>query len=138
MASTTRTVSNVRIALADPSPELTQVHWTALSLAALTGFIHLYLYTTEDWLPFLLAGAGFVGAIGLFFSLRSFRRPIYVVGVLFTLAQIVGYVLFPMGPVWLGVFDKAVQVALVLVLGYLFVASGRRSPVEVTERAARA
>lgn len=138
MASTTRTVSNVRIALADPSPELTPVHWTALSLAAVTGFIHLYLYTTEDWLPFLLAGAGFVGAIGLFFALRSFRRPIYVAGVLFTLAQIVGYVLFPMGPVWLGVLDKAVQVALIIALGYLFVAGGNRSPADATERARRA
>lgn len=138
MASTTRPVSNVRIAMADPSTELTPVHWTALSLAAVTGFIHLYLYTTEDWLPFLIAGAGFVGAIGLFFALRSFRRPIYVAGVLFTLAQIAGYVLFPMGPVWIGVLDKAVQVALIVALGYLFFSSGSRSPVEVTERAMRA
>lgn len=106
---------------------LTPVHWTALGLAAVTGVIHLYLYATDDWLPFLLAGAGFLGAIGLFFALKRYRRPIYLAGIVFTAAQMVGYLLLPMGPLWLGVLDKAVQVALVVALGYLFVADGGRT-----------
>lgn len=132
MATTQATIEPTPVATSTASPSLTPVHWGALGLAAVTGAIHLYLYVTDDWIPFLLAGAGFFGAIGLFLALRRFRRPIYVAGVLFTLAQIAGYLAFPMGPVWLGVLDKAVQVALILALCYLFVADGRRS------RAARA
>ena len=110
------------------TPGLTPVHWTALSLVAVTAATHLYLYVTMGWLPFLLAGAGFVGALGLFFVAPSYRRPLYVAGILFTVAQIVGYVLLPMGPLWIGVLDKVVQAALVVVLGYLFVADRARPP----------
>lgn len=131
MATSTPTDSKTRLPVTARTASLTPVHWTALGLAAITGVLHLYLYATEDWLPFLLAGAGFIGAIGLFFLLRNYRRPIYLAGVLFTAAQIVGYVLFPMGPLWLGLLDKGVQVTLVVTLGYLFVAGdGRSAPVE--------
>ena len=137
MATNYPTESKTQVPVSSPNSSLTPVHWTALGLAAATGAIHLYLYTTEDWLPFLLAGAGFVGAIGLFFALKSYRRPIYVAGVLFTAAQIGGYLLFPMGPVWLGVLDKVVQVALVVTLGFLFVADGARSPSVERESTSR-
>lgn len=113
------TKQTTQVTLANPDTSLGPVHWVALSLAAVTGVIHLYLYVTDSWFPFLLAGAGFVSVIGLFFLLKEYRRPIYLVGVLFTVAQILGYLLFPMGPLWLGVFDKAVQVALIVALGYL-------------------
>lgn len=137
MASNNPTVPTTRIGLADPTPSFTWVHWTALSLAAVTGAIHLYLYVTEDWLPFLLAGAGFMGAIGLFLILKRYRRPIYVAGVLFTGIQIVGYLLFPMGPLWLGMLDKGVQVGLMIALGYLFVTTGGRRTTGEVESVAR-
>ncbi|WP_416838900.1 hypothetical protein [Haloferax sp. DFSO52] len=119
--------------------ELTPIHWTAIGLAAITGVIHLSLYVTDDWLPFLFAGVGFLGAIALFVVLPRHRRPLYVAGMLFTASQIVGYLLFPMGPLWLGVLDKAVQIALIVVLGYLFVVETRhtsasRLSAEVTRR----
>ena len=108
------------------------VHRLALGLAATTGVVHLYLFVTDSWLPFLLAGAGFLGAVGLFLALPGYRRPLYVAGVLFTLAQVAAYLLVPMGPVWLAVLDKTVQVALVLALGYLFVADGARAAAGAT------
>lgn len=106
---------------------LTAVHWFALGLAAVTGAIHLYLYVTDSWLPFLLAGVGFFGAVGLFLALPRFRRLVYVAGVPFTAAQVAAYLQFPMGPLGLAVLDKVVQVALILALGYLFVVDGRRA-----------
>lgn len=115
---------------------LTTAHRTAVGLTAVTGALHLYLYVTEDWLPFLLAGAGFLGALALFVVLQTHRRPLYAAGVLFTAAQVVGYLLFPMGPFWLGVADKAVQVALVATLGYLFLVDDRHSPAVAAEPAA--
>jgi hypothetical protein len=106
---------------------LSWIHWLALSLVAVTGVIHVYLFTTESWLPFLMAGLGFLGALGLFFVVESYRRVLYVGIALFTIGQIVGYLLLPIGPVWLAALDKAVQVALVVALAYLFVADGRQT-----------
>lgn len=99
---------------------LEPLHWLAIVLAAATGAIHLYLYTTEDWLPFLLAGVGFFGAIVLLIVLPGYRRWLYPLGILFVLVQIVGYVFLPLGPLWLGILDKVIQVALILVLVQLF------------------
>jgi hypothetical protein len=130
MASKQITAERTSVAVTTPDTALSWVHWTALGLAAVTGAIHVYLYTTEDWLPFLYAGAGFLAAIGLFFLLAGYRRPIYAVGVPFTVAQIVGYAMFPLGPLWLGVLDKAVQVALVVALVALFVTERRGSQEE--------
>lgn len=125
MASTQATVSEA--SLATPTSSLTMVHWGTLSLAAITGVIHLYLYVTESWLPLLLAGAGFFGAIGLFFLLKDYRRYLYLVGIPFTVAQIGGYLMFPMGPIELAVIDKTVQVAFIVALGYLYVTERKQT-----------
>ena len=106
---------------------LRPLDWVAILLAAGTGVIHLYLFTTEDWIPFLLAGLGFFGAIGLLFVLPGYRHYLYVVGVLFVISQIVGYLLLPLGPAWIGYLDKAVQVLLILVLAQLYRTSGERA-----------
>lgn len=103
---------------------LRTLDWIAVVLAVATAVIHLYLFTTEDWLPFLLAGAGFLGAIGLLVALPRYRHWLYPLGALFVLSQIVGYLLLPLGPLWIGVLDKAIQVTLVLVLVQLFRSSG--------------
>lgn len=95
------------------------LHWAGIVLATVTAVVHLYLFAIEDWLPFLLAGVGFLVAVGLLvFNVR--RAYLYPAGIAYTVAQIVGYLLLPLGPLWLGVLDKAVQVALVAVLGYLY------------------
>lgn len=125
MASTQATVSEA--SLATPTSSLTTVHWGTLSLAAITGVIHLYLYVTDSWLPFLFAGAGFFGAIGLFFLLKDYRRYLYLVGIPFTMAQIGGYLMFPLGPIELAVIDKVVQVAFIVALGYLYVTERKQT-----------
>jgi len=126
MSSIQTTDSQTRVTAVVPAESLSATHWLALGLVAVTGIIHVYLFVTESWLPFLLAGVGFLGAIGLFFVVKSYRRVLYAGIALFTLGQVVGYLLLPIGPVWLGVLDKAVQIALVAVLASLFVADGRQ------------
>ncbi|WP_224333364.1 hypothetical protein [Haloprofundus halobius] len=61
----THTRSIARIALASRDEPLTRLHWTAVGLAATTGFVHLYLYWVQGFVPFLLAGLGFLGAVAL-------------------------------------------------------------------------
>ena len=97
-------------------------HWVGIVAALVSGAVHLYLGVA--FLPsglgvsFLLAGAGFVGAVVL--VLVDYRRRlVYAVGVPFTLVQIVlWYVLnfgsggFPGEVGTLGAVDKVAQVAL--------------------------
>lgn len=127
MSNIQTTDSQTRTTVTVTTGALSWIHWLALSLVAVTGVIHVYLFTTESWLPFLMAGLGFLGALGLFFVVESYRRVLYVGIALFTIGQIVGYLLLPIGPVWLAALDKAVQVALVVALAYLFVADGRQT-----------
>lgn len=108
---------------------LTAIHWLVILLAAITGAIHLYI--SIDALPgglgiaFVLAGLGFFGAIVLFLYTRGrYRRWLYIVGIPYTLVQIVLYYVYN-EPASLAdmatvdVLDKVVQVVLVLVLVYL-------------------
>ena len=98
---------------------LTGAHWAAIGLAATTGLVHLYLFWSQEFLPFLLAGLGFFGAIALLLvGIR--HRFLYLAGVLYTLAQMGGWVAAGMPDFWLGVFDKIVQLALIVVLVYLY------------------
>ena len=104
------------------------IHWVAIVLAAVTGLVHVYLYTTQGFLLFLLAGLGFFGAIGLLLILPSLRKWLYGVGVPYTLAQIVGWYTMEQ-PASLGdistlaLADKTVQIALIAVLLLLFLRS---------------
>jgi hypothetical protein len=106
---------------------LTTLEWVGIVLAAITGVVHLVIST--GFLPeplgisFLLAGLGFLGAIVLVL-LGYRRRTVYAVGIPYTAVQIVLWyvlnfdgvsdMLETAGP--LGVLDKAVQIAFVLVL----------------------
>lgn len=99
---------------------LRTLDWIAVVLVALTGAIHLYLYAVEGWLPFLLGGLGYAGAIVLLFVLPGYRRYLYVAGILFAGLHIVGYFLQPLGPAWIGYLDKAIEIVLVLVLVQLY------------------
>jgi hypothetical protein len=63
-------------------------HWLLGGLAAVTGVIHLYLYVEQGFLPFLLAGVVFLGAIvAMLFNV--YRRVVYALGIPFTAGQIV-------------------------------------------------
>ena len=108
---------------------MTGMHWAAAALAAATGVVHLYLYAAQAFLPFLFAGVVFLAAI-LGMLLLPYghvaRRAIYALGVPFTAGQIAAWYLAGMPDFALGVADKAVQVALILVLIGLFRAEMRR------------
>lgn len=108
---------------------LTAVHWAAMSLATVTGIIHLYLYGTQSFVPFLLAGLGFLTAAGLMLTTFD-RRVLYLGGIPFTMAQIGAWISLGMPDFQLGVVDKTIQIALICCLAYLFVRdrSERKAP----------
>jgi hypothetical protein len=99
---------------------LSATHWLALGLVLVTGVIHVFAGLVEGRIPVLLAGVGFLGAAGLF--LMDFRRTLlYLVGIVFTGIQIPLWYVAKAGeytPV--GYADKAIQVALIIVLAYLY------------------
>lgn len=111
---------------------MTAVHWVAAALAATTGVVHLYLYWAQEFLPFLLAGLGFFGAVALLVAGVN-RRLLYAIGVPFTASQIAVWVIQDMPEFALGVADKTVQVALILALGYLFVTEWRSRGARKTD-----
>lgn len=98
---------------------MTAAHWLAAGLAAITGTVHLYLYLNEGFIGFLVASVVFYAAI-IAMALNVYRRVIYALGVPFTAGQIVLWYLQGMPSFELGVVDKAVQVALIVTLIYLF------------------
>lgn len=103
----------------------TGMHWLAVVLAAVTGAVHLYLFATQGWIPFLLAGLGFFGAIGLILTLPAYRPWLYLTGIPYTLAQMVGWYVVEQ-PAGLGdvsglaAFDKLVQILLIVLLVLLY------------------
>ena len=101
---------------------MTRVHWLAMTALGITGVIHVYLFATQGFLPFLLAGLGFFGIIaGILVTRRGgmLRSAVYVLAIPFTLAQIGAWVAVGMPDFYLGVADKIVQIVLIAVLGYL-------------------
>jgi hypothetical protein len=119
---------------ANRAGSLTRLQWLAVALVVVTGVLHVYAGVIEGRLPVALAGAGYAGALVLFF-LDYRRRLLYLVGIPYTAVQI---------PLWLvakseyGVVDyvdKAVQVVLILVLVYLYL-DARSESTENTAPAA--
>lgn len=113
--------------------------WLGAVLAAVTGVIHVYLFTTEGTFLFLLAGLGFFGAVLLLPATQgTYRLLLYGAGVLYVLVQILGYYTLqrPDGLEAMrtaAIVDKTAQVALVVLLIVLFVrrwraAAAGRSP----------
>ena len=111
---------------------LRPIHWIAVALAAITGAIHLglgLLFVTDSLgVPFLLAGAGFFGAIGLFL-VGYRRRLLYLLGVPYAAAQIALWLLInrptPGTVTPVEAIDKLAQVALIVVLAYLYATRSR-------------
>lgn len=108
---------------------LRPIQWVAVALAAITGTVHLglgLLFITDPLgASFVLAGAGFFGAIGLFL-VGYRRRLLYLVGVPYTATQIVLWYLLnrptPGAVTPVEAVDKLAQVALIGVLAYLYAA----------------
>lgn len=102
---------------------MTPVHWATAGLAAITGVVHLYLFATTAFEPFLFAGAVFMAAIlGMLVIPYGHiaRKALYALGVPFTMGQIVAWYVIDGQFTALAVGDKLVQVALILALIYLF------------------
>lgn len=116
---------------------MTGARWAALVLAAITGGVHLYLHWTQSFVPFLLAGIGFLAMAALVPTTFD-HRLLYLGGIPFTAMQIVAWVQLGMPDFQLGVADKTVQVLLICLLAYLFVSERRsdaaaRTDVETPE-----
>ncbi|WP_338727210.1 hypothetical protein [Haladaptatus sp. DJG-WS-42] len=105
---------------------LTWLHWVTAALAAVTGLVHIYLYTVNFPLPFLFAGIVYFAAIIAMF-LNIYRRLLYAIGIPFVAGQIALWILAGTPNFTIGVFDKVVQVLLLVALGYLIYT--RDSPV---------
>lgn len=103
---------------------MTPLHWLGVLLAVITGVLHLVLGVSFGLsgfgISFVVAGIGFlVGAAAILVDYR--RRLVYLLGIPFTLGQIVAwYVVNAPEFSPLGLFDKAVQVAFVVVLVVLY------------------
>jgi ABC-type amino acid transport system permease subunit len=107
---------------------VTSVHWVAVALAVLTGVIHVYVGAVRGRPSLLLAGLGFFGGIGLFLNGYR-RRPLYVVGIVYVLIQIVIWTIVNAGEyTTIGIVDKGVQLMLVGLLAYLSVTNDRSGP----------
>ena len=106
--------------------------WLAAFLAVITGGVHLYLYWTQSFIPFLLAGLGFLTLAGLMGTTFD-HRLLYLGGIPFTLMQIVAWVQLGMPDFMLGVADKTVQVALIGLLAALYVSERRSTAAKRTQ-----
>lgn len=108
---------------------VTPTHWIGIAFAIMTGIIHLWL--AAEFLPdpmgwgFLIAAIGF--ALGSYLVLANYRRStLYLVGIPFTAGQIVLWwvvndiTVSDLTEPGIGVFDKVVQVALILILIRLY------------------
>lgn len=100
--------------------KMSWAHWLAASLATITGAVHLYLFVDQAFPPFLFAGVVFLGAV-VAVLLNVYRRLLYVLGIPFTAGQIVIWAAQGMPDMEIAMFDKPIQVLLILVLVYLFV-----------------
>lgn len=100
--------------------KMSGTHWLAAALATATGVIHLFLYWDQGFVPFLFAGVVFLGAVGALL-LNVYRRLLYALGIPFTAGQIAIWAAQGMPDMDIAIFDKPIQLVLILVLGYLFV-----------------
>ena len=110
------------------SETLTPLHWAGIALALVTAGVHLVLGVgfLPHWMgaAFLAATAGFLAGVWLVVTDRR-RRLVYLLGIPFTVAQIVLWYALnrPEGLDALGaaeVVDKVAQVALIVVLVLLY------------------
>jgi hypothetical protein len=98
---------------------LTQLQWLAVALVVVTGVLHVYAGIVEGRIPVTLAGVGYAGALALFFFDYR-RRLLYLTGIPYTAVQFPLWIVAKSEYGMVDYVDKAVQVALILVLIYLY------------------
>ncbi|MFD1600333.1 hypothetical protein [Halobellus rarus] len=98
---------------------LTQPQWLAVALVVITGVIHVYAGIVEGRIPVAFAGVGYAGALVLFFFDYR-RRLLYLIGIPYTAVQFPLWIVAKSEYGMIDYVDKAVQVALILVLIYLY------------------
>ena len=98
---------------------LTQLQWLAVVLVVVTGVLHVYAGIVEGRIPVTLAGVGYAGALILFFFDYR-RRLLYLIGIPYTAVQFPLWIVAKSEYGMVDYVDKAVQVALILVLIYLY------------------
>ena len=130
--STTNYIKNNTTGIRPALGSMGTKHWGAVALAAITGGVHLYLYATQSFIPFLLAGVGFLTLAGLMGTTFD-HRLLYLGGIPFTVMQIAAWIQLGMPDFALGVADKTIQVALIGLLAYLFVSERRSKAAERTQ-----
>jgi hypothetical protein len=114
----TQNTAGSGLALATDS--MTPLHWIGVVLAVITGVLHLGLGASFGLngfgISFIVAGIAFlVGAAAVLVDYR--RRLFYLLGIPFTLGQVVAwYAVNAPSFSPLGLLDKVVQVAFVVVL----------------------
>jgi len=112
--------------LAPRMDSLGSLHWVGILAALTSAAIHLFLgvrlVPSGMGISFVLAGLGFLGAVGLVL-IDYRRRAVYAVGIPFTLVQVVLWYLvnfangpksFPADVGALGAADKVAQLVLVV------------------------
>ena len=106
--------------LSPATESMTPLHWAGVVLAVVSGVLHLGLGASFGLngfgISFVVAGVAFlVGAAAVVVDYR--RRLFYMIGIPFTLGQVVAwYVVNAPSFSPLGLLDKAVQLAFVVVL----------------------
>jgi hypothetical protein len=103
---------------------MTTLHWAGVVLSLVTGGVHFYLaalFVPEGLgIAFLVAGVGYLVGVGAI--LVDFRRRLfYLLGIPFTLGQIVAWYAangLDLSPT--SVIDKVAQVLLIVVLVQLY------------------
>ena len=98
---------------------LTQLQWLAVAFVVVTGVLHVYAGIVEGRIPVALAGVGYAGALVLFFFDYR-RRLLYLIGIPYTAVQFPLWIVAKSEYGMVDYVDKAVQVALILVLIYLY------------------
>lgn len=99
--------------------EVNSAHLAAIGLVLLSAAIHFYLFLQHSEVQMLLAGLGFLGAVGLFFAGVS-RRLLYLLGLPYVAVQLVLW--YSAGMPHLhsyGLLDKIAQVLLIGTFSYL-------------------
>lgn len=128
--NTMKYIKNNTIGIRPDLNSMTGKRWGAAALATVSGGVHFYLYLTQGFIPFLLAGLGFLTLAALLATTFD-HRLLYLGGIPFTLAQIAAWIQLGMPDFLLGVADKTIQVALIVLLAYLFVSERRSKTVDV-------
>ena len=107
---------------------LTPLHWLGVAMALISAAVHIVLGVgfLPHWMGvlFVLAGGGYIGGV-LLLVIDYRRRLLYLVGIPYTLVQIVGWYVVNQ-PASLadltaaGAIDKAAQLVLIVVLAVLY------------------